>query len=239
MNRWITKNGIQIYQILGGRSNSYLISNSGKYLLIDTGPGSSWGRLSKRLGQMIPGNESLIALILTHVHYDHCENSARIKSLFGAKVIVHESESALLSNGKNSITRGAIPILRFLLNFVNGDKWLSKITYAPCGYDILVQGEYSLSDIHPKTFILPTPGHSIGSMSVIVNAEVAIVGDAMFGVFKNSIFPPWAKDTKQMVESWKLLLDTGCETFLPGHGTAVRRELLQKQYLLYKEKLLS
>jgi hypothetical protein len=60
--------------------------------------------------------------------------------------------------------------------------------------------------------------------------EIALVGDAMFGVFKGSVFPPFADDVNQMVASWKLLLATKCNTFLPSHGSTCSRDLLQKNY---------
>jgi hypothetical protein len=65
---------------------------------------------------------------------------------------------------------------------------------------------------------------------VIVNGELALVGDAMFGVFRNSIFPPFADDVPQMVKSWGKLLDTGCSLFLPSHGSANSRALVEREY---------
>jgi glyoxylase-like metal-dependent hydrolase (beta-lactamase superfamily II) len=49
------------------------------------------------------------------------------------------------------------------------------------------------------------------------NHEIAIVGDAMFGVFRGSVLPPFGDDIGQMIQSWGSLLDTGCSVFLPAH----------------------
>ncbi|MEI6091898.1 MAG: hypothetical protein WCR42_15690 [bacterium] len=65
---------------------------------------------------------------------------------------------------------------------------------------------------------------------MVVDDEIAIVGDAMFGVFPWSVFPPFATDIPQMVESWGKLLDTNCQTFIPAHGTANSRKLLMEEY---------
>jgi glyoxylase-like metal-dependent hydrolase (beta-lactamase superfamily II) len=67
-------------------------------------------------------------------------------------------------------------------------------------------------------------------MSLIVDDEIALVGDCMFGVFKGSAFPPFALDVKQMIISWGKLLNTGCHLYLPSHGTADSRELVQRDY---------
>ncbi|UTB31789.1 MAG: hypothetical protein NKF70_09735 [Methanobacterium sp. ERen5] len=50
-------------------------------------------------------------------------------------------------------------------------------------------------------------------MSIIIDNKIAIVGDAMFGIFGNSIYPPFADNPKIMIESWGKLLDTGCSSF--------------------------
>ncbi len=67
-------------------------------------------------------------------------------------------------------------------------------------------------------------------MSIVVDHELAIVGDAMFGVFGNSVYPPFADNPEIMIDSWGKLLSTGCSSFLPGHGNEISRELLEKQY---------
>jgi glyoxylase-like metal-dependent hydrolase (beta-lactamase superfamily II) len=74
-------------------------------------------------------------------------------------------------------------------------------------------------------------------MSVVVDNEIAIVGDAMFGIFPGSVFPPYASDVKQMIASWGVLLKTDCSLFLPAHGSANSRFLLQKDYDKRKLKI--
>jgi glyoxylase-like metal-dependent hydrolase (beta-lactamase superfamily II) len=102
--------------------------------------------------------------------------------------------------------------------------------------NLLVEEQYDLNPLGFNAYIMHTPGHTVGSISVIVDHEIAIVGDAMFGVFRNSVFPPFISDTQAMVRSWKKLLDTGCEIYLPSHGREIPRELLHKEYVRYQKK---
>lgn len=51
----------------------------------------------------------------------------------------------------------------------------------------------------------------------------------MFGIFPNSIFPPFADDIQGLLKSWKKLLETNCSVFLPGHGREIKRELVEKE----------
>jgi len=180
---------------------------------------------------------SLIALILTHVHYDHCENAKKVEDNYQTQIVVHESEANLLSGGVNSLTGGAIPITRFFFNVINGKKLMTKGKYEPIDCTITVHEQFDLKEFGFAGYILHTPGHTQGSMSIILDNEIAIVGDAMFGVFTNSIYPPWAADTSLMIKSWKKLLDTGCKIFLPSHGSRRLRGTVEKQYNKYKNKI--
>ena len=51
----------------------------------------------------------------------------------------------------------------------------------------------------------------------------------------NSVYPPFADDPEIMIKSWANLLQTGCSSFLPGHGKEIFYELLEKQY--YKHNM--
>ncbi|MBN2843477.1 MAG: hypothetical protein JXM68_10325, partial [Sedimentisphaerales bacterium] len=59
----------------------------------------------------------------------------------------------------------------------------------------------------------------------------------MFGIFPWSVFPPFADNVKQMTDSWGKLLETNCRLFLPGHGTANKRPLVQKEFSSLKFRL--
>jgi hydroxyacylglutathione hydrolase len=92
----------------------------------------------------------------------------------------------------------------------------------------LVDDRFDLNEFGFNAYLMHNPGHTGGSMSLIVDDEIAIVGDAMFGVFKWSVFPPFAEDSAQMIKSWGKLLATNCSLFLPSHGSANIRMLVEK-----------
>lgn len=91
--------------------------------------------------------------------------------------------------------------------------------------------------VTPRTYLIHTPGHTAGSMSLIVDNEIALVGDAMFGVFNWSVFPSFADDILVFEKSWGKLAKTGCKMYLPGYGTGNSRELLLKQCNKYGVEL--
>lgn len=231
MKTWNTEN-CTIYQILEGRSNSFLINSQNNYILIDTGRANSWKKLSSKLDDIL-GKDKLSCLILTHTHFDHIENAAKIKEKYKSIIIVHQSESEYLMLGNSPLPKGSNLATGFMTE-VLGKKLESRYQYEKVNPDIIVDQKYDLIDFEFNAYIIHTPGHSKGSLSIIIDNEIAIVGDAMFGVFGNSIYPPFADDPETMVKSWNKLINTNCDLFLPGHGKEIIRKLLESQYEKYK-----
>lgn len=231
MQKWTTIN-CTIYQVLEGRSNSFLVNQENNYILVDTGRGNSWKELTAKLEELL-GENKLSCLILTHTHFDHVENANRLKKKYNCKIIVHESEADYLKRGNAPLPKGANLVTGFIVD-VLGKKMQSRYKYESTNPDILVGEKLDLCLFGFNTHIIHTPGHSKGSMSIIIDDEIAIVGDTLFDVFGNSIFPPFAEDTETIIESWKKLLETNCKLFLPGHGKGISHELLEKQYTKHK-----
>ena len=227
MKKWKTNN-CTVYQVLEGRSNSFLVKSNNNYLLIDTGRKNSWKQLSRKLDHLLGGSK-LSSLMLTHTHFDHVENALKIKERYNTRIIVHKTEAEYLKSGSTPLPNGTNVATGFLVD-VLGKRIQSRYGYEPVNPDILVDLKYDLTPFGFKGYIIHTPGHSRGSMSIIVDHELAIVGDAMFGAFGNSVYPPFADNPDIMIDSWGNLLGTGCSSFLPGHGNAISRELLEKQY---------
>lgn len=227
MKTWTTQN-CTIYQVLEGRSNSFLVNSGNNYILIDTGRKNSWRRLKSRIDKIL-GEAELSGLILTHTHFDHTENAAKIKKKYNSQIIIHQSEAEYLRHGNSPLPKGTNLTTGFMINTI-GKRVQSRYNYETADPDIIVDKKYDLIDFGFNAQIIHTPGHSKGSMSIIIDHEIAIVGDAMFGVFGNSIYPPFADDTAALVKSWNRLIHSNCNLFLPGHGKEIRRKLLEMQY---------
>lgn len=226
-NQWGTSDGATITQVLSARSNVFLISYNQKNILVDTGPRFMRRWLDKRLTAL--DVHTIHYLILTHSHFDHAANAKYIREKYGTKVLIHKSEVPFLTSGDNEIPQGTNFFTHALTRSMG--KFVARwVKYDPCPADIVVEERFDMLPLGLNGYIIPTPGHSTGSMSVVVDNEIALVGDAMFGVFNGSVFPPFAEDVNRMLASWKLLLDTKCHTFLPSHGSARSRDLLQKCY---------
>jgi len=227
MKTWLTSGGIRIIRILSGRSNVFLVTNGTKNILVDTGCGFEWRLLLLRLNKLTVYH--IDCLILTHSHFDHAGNATRIRKIFKTPVIIHSKEARNLASGLSPVPAGTFGWSKVIVKMLSGIGPLIG-RYRSCRNDINVDSIYEMDDFGINAYIMHTPGHTAGSVSVIIDNEIAIVGDTMFGIFPGSAFPPFAEDQRQLVNSWGKLLDTGCSLFLPSHGSANTRELVQKDY---------
>lgn len=233
MKIWSTKNQNMVFQVLSGFANSYLVGKGSSYVLVDTGRRSQWPNLLGSLEVLGIAENSLSGLILTHTHYDHVENAARIKSRYHVPLYVHSSEAQFLARGDSPIPQGSLVITKWIVDRL--DSIPLRFPVEPVSADIVVEEEMDLSFLGLDARILHTPGHSSGSLSLVIDSEIAIVGDTMWGLFKESLFPPFADNPRNLVHSWQKLLDTGCSLFLPGHGQERSLSLVKAQLKKFKQ----
>lgn len=210
-------------------SNAFLVEYEGNAMLIDASTSSRSKELVKFLTKRIKPNQ-LKLIVLTHTHYDHVGGLTDVKKEFPkAEIVVHQTEAGNLRKGEGDIPKG-----NSLISCVTswGGNLLKKYSsfshYPKIDPDIYVNEKLNLEKYgFPKTYVLHTPGHSKGSMSVIVNNTTAFVGDAM-NYNWSSVYNPLADDVSLNVKQWIKLLELGVEEFYPGHGTVISRKVVQR-----------
>ena len=231
MRTWTTSGGYVITRVLFGRSNVFLVSNGKSRLLVDTG----WSRDGKKLLKRLELTGRPDAVIITHTHFDHAGNAGRVMERFNPTFIVQAQEKDFLESGDSPTPKGTMFLTRFLYNLgaERVPQWF-HVMGVPAG--IVFDEKYDLSAFGIKAYVLHTPGHSSGSSSIIIDNEIALVGDSLTGT-PGSLMSPWGDDPDEMIRSWKKLLNTGCHTFHPAHGVAVSRTRLEKEYREKSKKI--
>lgn len=186
---------------------------------MDTGVRSS----RKKLINALKNNGVMRAayLILTHSHFDHVGNASYLREKTQADVVIHKEEAGFLRKGSMRIPLGTYALTRALVKLANAVN--IRLGAEPCFVDM----EFGDSLILPNFTgieLIHTPGHSPGSSSIIIDKEIALVGDTMVNATLFKVFPPFADDANMLKQSWNRLLSTGCTTFLPSHGKAISRQ---------------
>ncbi len=225
MKSFITENGVQVIRLITGRSNVFLVRSGECTIMVDTSIGAVFGTIKRKLSAL--GVGQIDYLLLTHAHFDHAYNADKIRNMYGAKVLIHINEADYLQTGENvpiSGTNGFTRILTWLLS----RPALKIKSYPACVPDIIIDNEFQFETGGAPIRVISTPGHTQGSVTLIADNEIAIAGDAIFGIFPGSVMPPFALDKLKLVKSWKILLETGCRLFMPSHGFSRDRTLLEK-----------
>jgi len=227
MKSWKTKSGCILYRLRGAMCNVFLLVCDDHTLLFDSSMKGERKQIMNRLKSL--GISKLDALVFSHTHFDHAGNAACFRHQYTPSVIVHESEAAFLERGDTPLPAGTNRITRYLMH-LQATKKIPSFAYEPCECDIKVQDRMDLQGMGFPAYLIHTPGHSQGSVSLIIDDEIALVGDTMFGQIPGVIFPFFADDPQEVIRSWGRLLDTPCQQFFPVHGRMVSRSLLEKEY---------
>jgi len=191
-----------------------------RIVMIDGGAPRKINQFIKGIEQLSIRPDQIKLLLLTHGHWDHIGSAKDIRDFTGAKVAMHRQEKGWLENSLKPLPPG---VGTWGKTFAKVMGMFMPLVHIPAtNVDItLDDSEFPLSDYGIPGKIIYTPGHSAGSVSVLLETGEAFVGDSEMNKLQLRIspgLPIFAEDMQKVVESWKLLIDAGAETIYPAHG---------------------
>lgn len=197
---------MHIEQIKTGmiEENCYLVYNDEALLIID--PGEDAAKIKTQIEK---AQQQPVAILLTHTHYDHIGAVEELRQFYQIPVYVSPLEQSWLGD----------PILN--LSGLGRHDDIANIIVSPAEYEFEMK-TYRLGNM---TFrVVPTPGHSIGSVSFIFD-DFVVSGDALF---KGSIGRTdlYTGNLEQLLHSIQTQLFVLPDEFAvyPGHGDATTIE---------------
>lgn len=174
--------------------------------------------------------EDVRLVVLMHGHWDHVGSAAAIKQLTGAKLAMHEKEVGWLAQATMPLPPGVTPWGKALIRVLR--LFMPLIHVPPADADIsLTDAGLSLDDYGTPGRIVHTPGHTTGSVSVVLDTGEAFVGDLAMNKLSLRFspgLPIFAEDTAAVTKSWQLLLDQGVTTVYPAHGKPFSAEVIRR-----------
>ncbi len=210
---------MQIHSVPLGIDNCYLLQGERSVFIDGGAPGQS-GAFIKRLAELDVDPSKITIIILTHAHWDHIGSVRALVELTGAGLAVHARERAIVEQGLKSMPPGATfwgtifgAVLRAMVPFI-------KIPSAHVDTEIGDDG-LSLKPYGVDGKVFHTPGHSPGSVSIVLDTGEAFVGDlAMNGLplTRRPNLPVFAEDIEVVKKSWRKLMGLGIKTVFPAHG---------------------
>jgi hydroxyacylglutathione hydrolase len=226
----------QFHRIPLGIDNCYLLCSDRK-ILIDGGAPGRIQDFRKGLARWgITANE-IDVILLTHGHADHIGSLAEIQDLTGAQIWAHRTEAAAIESGNPALPPGVTTWGRVLISLGNLC-YRPKIT--PCKVNhALLDGELCLAEYGIPGRVIHTPGHSTGSLSVLLDTGEVFAGDMAMNAWflrRTPGLAVLAEDRKTMLRSWKKLIGMGAKRVYPAHGKDFAIEVIQEEIARLERK---
>jgi glyoxylase-like metal-dependent hydrolase (beta-lactamase superfamily II) len=204
-----------------GFSNAYLVETDQQGLvLIDTGTRGGCAKVLAYLTSIGRKPSDVSYIILTHADGDHSGSAAKLKSLTGAKLAIHEFDAPRIAGEKKlKETSGFGSFMVGLFGvFMKVER---------------VKPDTTLKDgaaIGPLT-IVHTPGHTDGSISIYKPNEAMFVGDLLRTDGSGNLKLASASMSRDMAEvrrSVERISKMEFSMILPGHGKPIEEDAAMK-----------
>lgn len=209
--------------------SAYLIYRSGEAILVDCGNKGSEETILKAMEGLGLAPEALKLLILTHVHFDHAGSAARLKEITGCKILVHKSETDKLRAGFTPIPPGTRWKAKVLVAL--GRTFARRIgTFPGAEPDLQVKESFDLGEFAFPGRVIHAPGHTLGSMVVIMEGGELIGGDTIFGLEGKQHFPPFAEDLPALLNTWKMIRELRPVQLYPAHGRSFNYDSFMAEF---------
>lgn len=161
-----------LIRIQGAISNCYLL-RSKQPVLVDAGAPGDLSRIMAGLRREGVEPNTLALILLTHGHSDHAGCAAELRRRTGAKIALHLADAPLVRAGRNGVLAPQDALGRLIRPFVDEP-------FEAFEPDLLFNEGLSFEPYGLNARILPTPGHTFGSISLLTGGE-ALIGDVLRG----------------------------------------------------------
>ncbi len=205
-----------------GHSNVYFIRTEDGHILVDTGMPGDPETLDEVFATAGVEPSSIRLIVVTHGHMDHMGLTAYAKEATGAKVLCHQSLSGKLANGEieDSVAR---TLMGRFINFMAGiQEMTGGADIESVDPDILVDDRFDLSEYGILGKIIHTPGHSQGSISIVLDNGETLVGDMVRDEGDGEIGPGmFYEDKETLIASLEKVALFESRTIYLSHGNTI------------------
>ena len=161
---------MEIHPISNGWSTAYLVVDGSEAMLVDASTPEISPHVLAKLAEV---HAQLRLIVLTHFHFDHVGAADAVRAATGARVAIHRADAAnLRAGGPLHLHATSAPAKLLVHKFSGGDN-------PPVVPDIGLTDDEDLTLHGGIGRSFATPGHTLGSISVLLPDGTVLTGDAL------------------------------------------------------------
>jgi hydroxyacylglutathione hydrolase len=205
---------------LGTMSQVFLVKSNVGAILVDAGMSGQTDRAIDALAAHGVAPQDVRLILITHGHLDHFGGAKALRARTGAPIAVHAKDADALRGGQNLSEAKATTWWSALMMRAGARMAMSNAD-AVLEPDIVFDAPWRLDDYGIAGEVIHTPGHTPGSVTLLLDSGEAIVGDLAMGsiLFPKRATPPLiAWDLDRNWASLRAVLDRHPTTIYITHG---------------------
>jgi hydroxyacylglutathione hydrolase len=202
-----------------------------KTIIVDTGNPGSVPKILAAMKRHHIAIEDVSLILVTHSHLDHSGSAAELQKILKVPIAMHELEKEYVENG----TRLPLtPKNWFGKLFKNTP--LIKENVEKFKVNVILKGGEDLKPYGVDARVVFTPGHTPGSVSVMLGNGEMIAGDVVSGgillggIIRNDIptWPIFHDDTIKSIKSLNEIINLSPTKLHVGHGGPINVRSIEK-----------
>jgi glyoxylase-like metal-dependent hydrolase (beta-lactamase superfamily II) len=211
-----------------GRYNIYFIRTEDGHILVDSGMIGGRKTIDKAFAEAGIEPQEVKLIVVTHAHADHVGSIAYAQQQTGAPVLCHEYAAAYLRAGKSA------PIVTREWR----GKLISAITprrYKSVEPDVVFTDEFDLSDYAVAGKVIHSPGHTRGSLTIVLENGEMLLGDLVRETEGQVHLGTFYDDRDVLIRSLETLAAYRPRRVYMSHATFLDEETFQQSVRALRE----
>jgi len=218
-----------VHRLAHAGVSCYLLEEGRAITVVDAALPATWPHLREALAVLGRGPSDVVALVLTHAHFDHLGFARRMHEEWGVPVHAHPEERTIAAHPYRYAHEN--PRLRYPVRHPRGVPILAAMARAgafavPGVEELVPYAAGDRLDVPGRPEVVFTPGHTFGHSALLLEDRgVLLCGDALVTLdpYTGATGPrivagAATADSDEALRSLTAIADTDADLLLPGHG---------------------